>query len=64
MRVKKRLRNTVLEILLEYDPLTFLLLVFLSQIPGLLPNTHYRIGVMTVVNLWESNRSLQEGDAR
>ena len=37
--MKKRLRNTVLEILLEYDPLTFLLLVFLSQIPGLLPNT-------------------------
>lgn len=37
--MKKRLRNTVLEILLEYDPLTFLLLVFLSQIRGLLPNT-------------------------
>lgn len=62
--MKKRLRNTVLEILLEYDPLTFLWLVFLSEIPGLLPNTRYRIGVMTTVNLWESSRSFKRETAR
>lgn len=53
--MKKRLRNTVLEILLEYDPLTFLLLVFLSLI------LIHAIGkVVTTNNLQEDNRSLKE----
>lgn len=45
--MEKRLRNTELEILLEHDPFTFLLFVFLSAIPGLLRNTHCRPEAVT-----------------
>ena len=54
--MKKRLRNTVVEILLEYDLLTFLLLVFLSLI------VIHTIGkVVMTDNSQEYNRPLKEG---
>lgn len=49
--MKKRLRNTLLEILLEHYPLTFHLLVFFFSYFRFAHNTHYRIEAVTTNNL-------------